>query len=177
LYPLLLIPVAVIGASNMVNLLGGYNGLEAGIGVITLLNLTVYSYVHGSDVAALIGAITCAAVLAFLFYNWVPAKIFPGDSLTYLLGGVIAFMAILGNIETAALLVSLPFFFEFALKLRGRLKKQSYGMYSNGKVKSLYDKVYSLPHFFTLQGRFTEKQVVLFVYLIQVLFSALIWLI
>ena len=176
LYPLLFIPVGFVGASNMVNLLGGYNGLEAGLGLIYLSNLSVFAYVHGAQEAALIGAITCAALLAFLLFNAVPAKIFPGDSLTYLLGGVLASMAIIGNIEVAALIVSIPFFIEFVLKLRGRLKKQSYGKYFNGRVKSLYDKVYSVPHFFTIEGKFTEKQVVFFVYAIQMLCCLLIWL-
>ncbi len=175
-YPLFLIPLGVIGASNMVNLLAGFNGLEAGLGFIYLANLSLYAYIHGSQVAALIGAITCAALLAFLYFNWSPARIFPGDSLTYLLGAVLASMAIIGNIELATLIVSLPFFIEFALKLRGKLKKQSYGMYFHGKVKSLYDQVYSIPHFFTIDGRYTEKQVVLFVYFIGLLFSLLIWL-
>ncbi|MDP3728624.1 MAG: hypothetical protein Q8R18_04185 [bacterium] len=176
LYALVLIPIGVIGASNMVNMLAGYNGLETGLGIIYLGNLSVYAYVNGSEVAALIGAITCAALFAFLFFNRSPAKIFPGDSLTYLLGAVLASMAIIGNIEIAALLVSIPFFIEFFLKLRGRFKKQSYGMYYHGKVKSLDDKIYSIPHFFTIEGKFTEKQVVLFVYFIEILFSGLIWL-
>ncbi len=176
MYPLVLIPIGVIGASNMVNMFAGYNGLEAGLGLIYLSNLSVYAYVHGSEVAALIGLITCAALFAFLFFNWVPARIFPGDSLTYLLGAVLASMAIIGNIEMAALIVSIPFFIEAILKLRGKLKKQSYGRYYQGKIKSLHDKIYSIPHFFTIDGKFTEKQVVLFCFLVQVLFSGLIWL-
>lgn len=174
-YPLFLIPVVVVGASNMVNLLAGFNGLEAGLGLIYLTNLSAFAYVHGAEVAALIGAITCAALVAFLFFNAYPAKIFPGDSLTYLLGGVLVSMAILGNIEIAALFVSILFFFEFILKLRGRLQKQSYGMLVNGKVKSLYDKIYSIPHFFTISGKYTEKQVVIFVWAIGAIFSLLIW--
>jgi len=175
LYPLLFIPIIVIGSSNMVNLLGGFNGLEAGLGLIYIGNLSAYAYYVGSEIAALIGFITCGALLAFLWFNVYPAKIFPGDSLTYLLGGVLASMAILGNIEKAALIVSLPFFFEFFLKLRGYLKKQSYGTYFNGKVKSLYKKVYSIPHFFTISGKFTEREVVFLVWLCEIFFCTIIW--
>ncbi len=177
LYPLILIPIGVVGASNMVNLLAGFNGLESGLALIYLSNLGVYAYVNGMEIAALIGAVSFAAVLAFWYFNFVPAKIFPGDSLTYLLGGVIVSMAILGNMETAALIVSIPFFIEVILKLRGRFKKQSYGFYFNGKVKSLYDKIYSLPHIMTLSGKFTEKQVVLFVYCLEAVCCFLIWII
>jgi UDP-N-acetylglucosamine--dolichyl-phosphate N-acetylglucosaminephosphotransferase len=177
LYPLLFIPIGVIGASNMVNLLGGFNGLETGLGLLYLGNLTLYAFVVGSDVAALIGFITCASLLAFLAFNFSPAKIFPGDSLTYLLGGVLASMAILGNIEKAALIVSIPFFIEFMLKMRGKLKKQSYGYYKDGYVKSFYKKVYSIPHFFTRSGRFTEEQVVVFVWCIQLVFCLMVWVV
>lgn len=181
LYPLLIIPIAVVGASNMVNLLAGFNGLEAGLGIIYIGSLSLFALMNGSgagaDVAVLIGLITCAALFAFIMFNFVPAKIFPGDSLTYLLGGVLVSMAIIGNMEMAALIVSIPFFFEFILKLRGRLKKQSYGTFENGKVKSLYDKIYSIPHFMTITGKYTEKQTVLFVYVIEILFCSLIWLI
>jgi UDP-N-acetylglucosamine--dolichyl-phosphate N-acetylglucosaminephosphotransferase len=177
LYPLILIPIGVVGASNMVNLLAGFNGLESGLALIYLSNLSVYAYVNGAEVAALIGAVAFAAVLAFWYFNFVPARIFPGDSLTYLLGGVIVSMAILGNMETAAIIVSVPFFIECILKFRGRFKKQSYGFYFNGKVKSLYDKIYSLPHIWTLSGKFTEKQVVLFVYALEAVCCLLIWII
>ena len=94
------------------------------------------------------------------------------DSLTYLLGGVLASMAILGNIEKAALIVSIPFFIEIILKLRGKLKKQSYGKIVDGRIYSLYNKIYSLPHFFTIKGRYTEKQVVFFVCFIELVFCS-----
>jgi UDP-N-acetylglucosamine--dolichyl-phosphate N-acetylglucosaminephosphotransferase len=177
LYPLVLIPIGFVGASNMVNLLGGFNGLEAGLGLIYIGNLSLYALTQGSGTAALIGFVTCAALLAFLLFNYYPAKIFPGDSLTYLLGAVLASMAIIGNLEKAALIVSIPFFIEFVLKLRGRLKKQSYGSIKNGKVVSFYRKVYSLPHLFTRTGRYTEKQVVWLVWGIEIVFCSLIWIV
>jgi UDP-N-acetylglucosamine--dolichyl-phosphate N-acetylglucosaminephosphotransferase len=176
-YTFLLIPIGFIGASNMVNLLEGFNGLGAGLGIIYLGNLSAYAYVVGADNAALIGFITCGALFAFLLFNYYPARIFPGDTLTYLLGGVLASMAILGNLEKAALIVSIPFFVEFALKLRGKLKKQTYGTIVNGKVKSFYNKVYSIPHFFTISGKYTEKQVVFFVWGIHLVCASLIWIV
>ena len=175
LYPLLLIPIGVVGASNMVNLLAGFNGMEAGLGIIYTGTLSYYAYVNERHIAALIGLMTFAALIGFYLFNRYPAKILPGDSLTYLLGGVLAVMAIIGNIEKAALIISIPFFIEFFLKLRGRFKPQSYGYYENGRVKSMYKKVYSIPHIFTIKGKFTEKQVVYFMILIQLIFSSLIW--
>ncbi|MCD4666592.1 hypothetical protein K8R47_02165 [archaeon] len=177
LYSLILIPLIVVGASNMVNMLAGFNGLETGMGIIYMGSLGLYAYVNERHVAALIGLVTFASLIAFYYYNKTPAKILPGDSLTYLLGGSIAVMAIVGNIEKAAFLVSIPFFIEFFLKLKSRFKAKSYGYYHKGKIKSFYRKIYSLPHIFTKTGKYTEKQITMFLIIIELIFSSLIWLI
>ncbi|MBS3155653.1 hypothetical protein J4413_00260 [Candidatus Woesearchaeota archaeon] len=177
IYPLLFVPIIFVGASNMVNMLAGFNGLETGLGLIYLGNLGLFAYVNDRMDAALIAAVAFACMLGFFYYNKFPAKIFPGDSLTYLLGGTLAVIAIIGNIEKAALIMSIPFFIEFILKARGRFKNQSYGTYSNGKVKSLYNKIYSIPHFFTITGKFTEGQVVYLTMLIELVFAGLVWVV
>ncbi len=177
LFPLIVIPLGVVGASNMVNMLAGYNGMETGMGIVYIGMLGIFAYVNDRDVAALIALVVFFSLLAFYIYNKYPAKILPGDSLTYLLGGSIAVIAIVGNIERAAIVSSVPFFIEFILKARGRFKMQSYGYYYKGKIKSYYDKIYSIPHIFTITGKFTEKQIVGFMILIQIVFSSLIWIV
>ena len=176
LYPLLFVPIGIVGASNMINMFAGFNGSEAGMGIVYLSSLGLYAYVHSRFSAAAIAGIAVCALLAFYYYNKVPAKILAGDSLTYLLGGVLVTVAVLGNIERAALIASMPFFIEFMLKLRGKFKKKTIGYYENGKIRSHYgNKVYSIPHLLTRTGKFTEKQVVYFMMLVQLIFSSLIW--
>ncbi len=176
-FPLVLIPIGFVGATNMVNMLAGFNGLETGMGIIYIGMLGLFAYVHQSYVAALIALVTLASLLAFYFYNKYPAKILPGDSLTYLLGAILAVIAIVGNIEKAAFIVSIPFFIELILKSRSRFKAQSFGYYKDGKIKSIYDKIYSIPHIFTITGKYTEKQIVYFMIFIELVFSSLIWVI
>ncbi len=176
IYPLIMIPIGVVGAANMVNMLAGLNGMEAGMGLIYMGSLGMYAYVNKSYIGALIALVTFAALLAFYYYNKYPAKILPGDSLTYLLGASIVCIAILGNIERAAIIVSIPFFIEFVLKAKSKFKAQSYGYYENGKIKTKYEKIYSLTHLF-MKGNYTEKQIVYFMMGIEIIFSGLIWLI
>ena len=176
IYPLIFIPIGVVGAANMVNMLAGFNGIETGMGIIYVGMLGLYAFVNNREVAALIAVITLASLIAFYVYNKYPAKILPGDSLTYLLGGVIAVIAIIGNIEKAALIASIPFFVEFILKLRKKFKAKSYGYYYNGKIKSYHNrKIYSILHLFTRTGKFTEKKIFWFMILIELFFSSLIW--
>jgi len=174
-YPLFIIPISVVIAANMVNMLAGFNGMECGMGIIYTFSLGLYSYLYGTQVGALIAFSTFGSLLAFYFFNKYPAKILPGDSLTYLLGGVIACIGILGNIERAAIIVSIPFIVEFFLKARSKFKAQSYGYFKNGKIYSKYNKIYSITHIFTKSGKFTEKEIVIFMLLIESFFSILIW--
>jgi UDP-N-acetylglucosamine--dolichyl-phosphate N-acetylglucosaminephosphotransferase len=170
LYPLLLIPIGVVGASNAVNMLAGMNGLEAGMGSILLLTLGVYAWLVGSTTASVIALVYAVALLAFLRYNWYPARIMPGDSLVYGIGAVVAVIAILGNIEKFALYCFALWFVEFLLKLRSKFKAENFGVLrADGTLEAPYKKIYSLTHLVMKAGRFTENQVVLTLMLAQLL--------
>ncbi|MFH1591809.1 MAG: hypothetical protein ABIB47_00370 [Candidatus Woesearchaeota archaeon] len=175
IYPLLLIPIGVVAASNMVNLLAGINGIETGMGIVYIGMLGLYAYANQRYVAAAIAVIVFASLIGFYFYNKYPAKILPGDSLTYLLGAALVSIAIVGNIEKAALICSIPFILEFILKWRSKFKAQSYGYYDDGRIHSLHNKIYSLIHLFTIKPRFTERQIAYSFIFIELLVSSLIW--
>jgi len=183
LYPLVLIPLGIVGATTTYNFLAGFNGLEAGQGVIILSALAVVSYFTGSAWLSIIALCMISALLAFLVYNFDPALVFPGDSLTYAVGGLIAIIAILGNFEKIAVFFFIPYILETGLKLRGGLKKHSFGKpKKDGSLDLKYDKVYSLNHLaIYLMKRFgarpTEKKVVFWIWAFQAIMVALgLWL-
>lgn len=175
LYPLLFIPIGVVGAANMVNLLGGLNGLETGMGIVYIGILGLYAYTNERYIAALIALMVFVSLIAFFYYNKYPAKILPGDSLTYFLGGSLVVIAIVGDIERAAIVLAIPFFIEFILKARSKFKADSFGYYKEGKLHSKYDKIYSLTHLFLRTGKFTEKQIVWFFIIIELIISSMVW--
>lgn len=147
LYPLLVIPLGIVGASTTFNFLAGFNGLEAGQGIIIIGALSIVSALTGSGWLAMVGLCMTASLLAFWLFNKYPAKVFPGDVLTYPLGGIIAIMAILGNFEKLAIFFFTPYILETFLKLRGKLKKQSYGKPNkDGSLELPYEKIYGLEH-------------------------------
>jgi UDP-N-acetylglucosamine--dolichyl-phosphate N-acetylglucosaminephosphotransferase len=180
LYPLLLIPLGVVGASNAVNMLAGFNGLEAGMGIVYCLGLGVFALL--SNIAEASGAIvflvTFAALVGFVWYSWYPAKILPGDSLTYLLGSIVASGVIVGNMERSGIIVMLPFIVEFFLKLRVKFKASCLGrLREDGKLDPPYGKkIYSWTHVIMNLKPMTEKQVTIILVLIQTVFTALIFL-
>ena len=175
LYPLFLIPLGIIATTTTYNFLAGYNGLEAGQGILILGFLSYVSYITGSGWLAIIGLCMVASLIGFYIFNKTPAKVFPSDVLTYPVGALIAIMAILGNFEKIALIVFIPYIIEVILKSRGGLKKQSFGIPDKeGNLKMPYDKIYGLEHLAILIlnkfGNATEKKVVYLINAFQILF-------
>ncbi len=97
----------VVGIVNAVNLIDGLDGLAAGVVFFAGLTNFVVAYLTNSVIAALIMAALLGAVLGFLFYNFNPARIFMGDSGSYLLGYVLAVTALVGASQKASTAVSL----------------------------------------------------------------------
>jgi len=175
LYPLFLIPIGVAGAATTYNFLAGFNGLESGQGVLILSFLSFVAYITGSPWLAAVGLSMVAALIGFYYFNKFPAKVFPGDIMTYSVGALIAGMAILGNFEKIAIVVFIPYIIEVILKLRGGLKKHSFGIPDkNGKLKMPYNKVYGLEHLaikvLNKFGGATEKKVTYLLHVFQISF-------
>lgn len=175
LYPLILIPIAIAGATTTYNFLAGFNGLETGQGIIILSFLSFIAYITGSSWLAMVGLCMVSSLIVFYFYNKVPAKVFPGDILTWSIGALIACMTILGNFEKIALFVFMLYILETILKLRGNLKMQSFGIPNkDGSLKMPYPKIYGLTHLsiFILRkfkAKVYEKDVVYFIFAIQII--------
>jgi len=177
-YPLLLIPLGIAGASNMVNLLAGFNGLEAGMGIVYLLGLGISALMDNRTPGAVTFLVTFAALIGFIWYNWYPSRILPGDSLTYLLGSIVASGVIVGNMEKNGLIVMLPFIIEFFLKLRVKFNASCLGkLREDGKLDPPYGrKIYSWTHAVMNLRPLTEKQVTVILILVQALFVVLVFL-
>ncbi|MCX8199933.1 MAG: hypothetical protein N3G76_00510 [Candidatus Micrarchaeota archaeon] len=170
-YVLLLIPIGVIACSNLINLLAGFNGLEAGTGAIICAFLIIILLMDGNSATQLtalfLATALLGALLAFLIFNWYPAKIFPGNITTYLIGASIAAIAIIGNIEKAGAILLLPQITEFFLKALSKFQAENYGTPSNGRL-TYSGPTRSLTHLLMKMFRPTEVQLVLMLYAIQI---------
>ena len=179
LYPLIIIPIGIAGATTTYNFLAGFNGLEAGQGIIILSFLSLIAYITGNPWLTIVGLCMVAPLLIFYYYNKYPAKIFPGDVLTYAIGALIAGMAILGNFERIAIFIFIPYIIETFLKIRGKLKKQSFGIpQEDGSLEMPYEKIYGLTHLsiFILKKfkkKVYEKDVVYLIFAFQIIICLL----
>jgi len=101
----------IVGISNAVNFIDGIDGLAGSVitvNSITLLIIAV-AMVPPNPISALIAFILAGSMLAFLTYNFNPAKIFMGDSGALFSGFLLATLSITGVMKGATLAIMLPF--------------------------------------------------------------------
>jgi len=179
LYPLLIVPLGIVGASNVYNMVAGYNGLEAGMGVIILYALGYFAFITGKQSAMIMALCMASALLAFLYFNWYPAKVFPGDTLTYSVGAMAACVAILGDMEKIAVLLFLPYAFDFIIQAAGGFRREAFAkVIEDGSLEKPYKGIYHLTHLGIivlkqLKGKVYERDVVLFLCGIEIAIAGL----
>jgi UDP-GlcNAc:undecaprenyl-phosphate/decaprenyl-phosphate GlcNAc-1-phosphate transferase len=86
--------LAIVGITNAFNLIDGIDGLAGGLGFMSLVTLGMFLTMNGDINTALIAFALAGGVLAFLYFNFNPAKIFMGDTGSLVLGFVIAVLSI-----------------------------------------------------------------------------------
>lgn len=185
IYPLVIVPIGIVCAANGFNMLAGFNGLEAGMGAIALGTLGTVSLLKGEVWLAAIAFAAVASLLAFLVFNWNPAKIFPGDSMTYGIGALIAVIAILGNMEKIGLILFLPFIIDALMSLlpeaRGNKKVEAFGKVNrDNSLEMPYNRILSFEHFGIfalkkLKKKVYESDVTIFFLVIELLLSAIVF--
>jgi len=86
--------VAIVGITNAFNLIDGIDGLAGGLGFMSLMILGLFLTILQDANTALVAFALAGALLAFLYYNFNPARIFMGDTGSLVLGFVIAVLCI-----------------------------------------------------------------------------------
>lgn len=80
--------------TNAYNLIDGLDGLAGSIGIVALTFFGLWFYSIGQQTLSLIAMTFAGSILAFLFFNWQPSKIFMGDTGALMIGFLLSFMAI-----------------------------------------------------------------------------------
>jgi len=135
IYIFVLIPIGIAVASNLTNMLAGFNGLEAGNGIVIFTTMAILAFNHGSMEMLVIFLPLLGGLLAFFIFNKFPAKVFPGDVGNLTIGAALAAGVIIGNFETAGAILLVPYVIDFFIKLSKRFPSSEWwGEWKDGKL-------------------------------------------
>lgn len=160
----------IIGFVNTVNLIDGLDGLAAGIALIASTTIAFLSFQMGQWVCAAAMVAMTGAALAFLQYNFNPARIFMGDTGSMFLGYVIAAVSVMGSMKTAAAAVLIVPLIALSVPIMDTLMAIARRKHSGVPVFSP-DKRH-LHHRLLAKG-LTQKEVVLIMYALTAFFSCI----
>lgn len=103
--------------TNSVNLADGVDGLCGSVTLIVVLFYLIFlvtkgSFIQGSSDMATYSAAAAGGLLAYLYYNWNPAKVMMGDTGSFALGGFIATISLLTYTEILFIITGLIYVIE-----------------------------------------------------------------
>ncbi len=78
LYPILIF--WIVGVTNSINIIDGLDGLACGVSFIALIAFLILGLIHNLEALSLMSIALAGSMLAFLRFNFYPAKMFLGDS-------------------------------------------------------------------------------------------------
>ncbi len=160
-YPFLL--VVILGTVNGVNITDGLDGLSSSVTIGVLSFFLFYSQAINSNMSRMI-VIFIGALVAFLYFNKYPARLFMGDTGSLALGGLVSGIAIYYKMPIIILLVGFIYFIE-ALSV---IIQVSYYK----KTKKRVFKMAPIHHHFELSG-YKEITIVFMAFAITVILSAI----
>ena len=115
LHPLLYIFFAMfvmVGCVNAVNLTDGVDGLCGSVTIPVMVFFTAVAFFKNQLDLALMPAALVGGLIAYLFYNWHPAKVFMGDTGSLFLGGAVCGLAFALNMPLILILVGFVYIME-----------------------------------------------------------------
>ncbi|MBW5448999.1 undecaprenyl/decaprenyl-phosphate alpha-N-acetylglucosaminyl 1-phosphate transferase [Cohnella sp. CFH 77786] len=162
--------VWVFALINMLNFIDGIDGLASGVCVISSLTIFVASLIEAQPVTAVVAVALAGSCLAFLAYNFHPARIFMGDAGATFLGYTLAVTAVDGTLKGATFLsLSVPLL-ALGVPILDTVIVFSRRLFE-GKGLHRADNLHT--HHSLMKWGLTQVQTVSFLYLIAAVFSLL----
>lgn len=102
----------IVGCVNAVNLTDGVDGLSSSVTIPVMVFFTATAAAMKRWDIALLPASLTGGLVAYLFFNWHPAKVFMGDTGSLFLGGVVCALAFALDMPLILILVGLVYIVE-----------------------------------------------------------------
>ncbi len=158
----------MVGCVNAVNLTDGVDGLCASVTVPVMVFFTAAAIAMDKLDVALLPACLVGGLVAYLFYNWHPAKVFMGDTGSLFLGGIVCALAFALDMP----LILVPVGLVYIVETLSVILQVGYFKLTHGK--RLF-KMSPIHHHFELCG-WKEVKIVFVFSGVSALMCALAWL-
>ena len=158
----------MVGCVNSVNLTDGVDGLSSSVTLPVMVFFTAAAVALGKFDLALLPAALTGGLIAYLFFNWHPAKVFMGDTGSLFLGGVVCGLAFALEMPLILILVG----FVYICETLSVILQVSYFKATHGK--RLF-KMSPIHHHFEMCG-WKEEKIVLSFAAVSALMCLLAWL-
>ena len=171
IHPMLYIFFAMfvmVGCVNAVNITDGVDGLCGSVTTPVMVFFTAACVVLKKYDLALLPACLVGGLIAYLFYNWHPAKVFMGDTGSLFLGGMVVGMAFALNMPLILILVG----FIYMAETLSVIIQVFYFKVTHGKR---FFKMAPIHHHFEMSG-WKEVKIVIIFALVTALMCGLAWL-
>ena len=145
----------MVGTVNAVNITDGVDGLCGTVTIPVMVFFTAAAVAKQQLDLALLPAALVGGLVAYLFYNWHPAKVFMGDTGSLFLGGIVCGLAFALEMPLILVLVGFVYFME-TLSV---ILQVSYFKLTHGKR---IFKMSPIHHHFEMSGWKEEKIVLVF---------------
>ena len=171
IHPLVYIFIAMfimVGCDNAVNITDGVDGLSSSVTLPVMVFFTAAAVLKGKLDLALLPASLLGGLIAYLFYNWHPAKVFMGDTGSLFLGGIVCGLAFALDMPLILILVG----FVYICETMSVILQVGYFKLTHGK--RLF-KMAPIHHHFEMCG-WKEVKIVLIFTLVSCVMCVIAWL-
>ncbi|MBE6917027.1 MAG: phospho-N-acetylmuramoyl-pentapeptide-transferase [Ruminococcaceae bacterium] len=102
----------MIGCDNAVNITDGVDGLCGSVTLPVMIFFTAAAFMLKKLDLAILPAALTGGLIAYLFFNWHPAKVFMGDTGSLFLGGIVCALSFALNMPLILILVGFVYLVE-----------------------------------------------------------------
>ncbi len=158
----------MVGCVNAVNLTDGVDGLSSSVTIPVMIFFVAAAVSLKRYDLALVPACLVGGLIAYLFYNWHPAKVFMGDTGSLFLGGIVCALAFALDMPLVLLMVG----FVYIVETLSVILQVGYFKLTHGKR---IFKMAPLHHHYEMSG-WKEERIVITFAAVSALMCVLAWL-
>lgn len=171
LFSYIIAPLYVMVVSNLINMHSGFNGVSGGTTTILLAFSAIASFIKYGFAGIIYVAPILGAMIAFMYFNKYPSRIFLGNIGTLMVGASLGGFIIFQNLEIFGVIILIPHIINFLMFVYWKIRK--YPHIKFGKVR--HDGTLEVPNNLTVKWflpyyfSMTEKKAIITCYIFSII--------